>query len=363
MKKEIKNIDDSFPPALTHKPARQYRASVKRILIIRPGALGDLIVTLPAFAAIRNYFPHASIEIMGYTSLLEITKGRFYADAVGRFDQADNAFLFVRNTQLPPSLIKKFQDVDLVFSFVSDKEQVFTHNLRKTGVKHVVHHEPLPAGHENGHIADYLLKSLDSLGITYPNAIPKVFLNNEDLCFGGKFIKDSAVDARKVLVAIHPGSGGRQKCWPVERFAALMSRLSSDIDAQFLVISGPADDKVVEELRLKIANAFITVNQLPLPYLAAVIARCRLFLGNDSGVTHLAAAVGTPTIALFGPTDPRIWGPRGEKVKIIYKNHPCSPCSPEIRKTCFSLSCLNQIEIESVVKDIDSILKETACVV
>ncbi|MEK7699360.1 MAG: glycosyltransferase family 9 protein [Planctomycetota bacterium] len=338
---------------------RHYPSLVKRILIIRPGALGDLIVTLPTFGAIRNYFQHAYIEIMGYTTLLEITKGRFYADAISRFDQADNTILFVHNDQLPPSFIKKFQDVDFIFSFVSDKEQVFTHNLRKTGVKHIIHQEPLPACNENTHITDYLLKSLDSLGITYPNIIPKVFLNNEDLCFGEKFLNDAAIDSSKVLIAIHPGSGSRQKCWPVERFAALMSRLSSNINAQFLVISGPADDKVIEELRLKIGNTFTMVNQLPLPYLAAIVARCRLFIGNDSGVTHLAAATGTPTIAIFGPTDPRMWGPRGEKVKILYKKLPCSPCSPDIRKNCFPLSCLDQIGIESVIKDVYSVLKET----
>ncbi|MEK7297766.1 MAG: glycosyltransferase family 9 protein, partial [Planctomycetota bacterium] len=240
---EIKNIGDSFSSPLTQmrKPEHHYRASAKRILIIRPGALGDLIVTLPTFGAIRHYFQDAHIEIMGYTTFLEITKGRFYADAVSLFDQADNTPLFVNNAQLPPSLIKKFESIDLIFSFVSDKEQVFAHNLRKTGVKHIIHREPLPACSESIHIIDYLLKSLDSLGITYPNIMPKVFLNNEDLCFGEKFIKDAAVDSSKPLIAIHPGSGSRQKCWPVERFAALMSRLSRNMDAQFLVTSGPAD--------------------------------------------------------------------------------------------------------------------------
>ncbi len=333
-----------------------FQSPVKRILIIRPGALGDLIVTLPTFGAIRHYFQGARIEIMGYTTFLEITNGRFYADAVSRFDQADIAPLFVNNAQLPPSLIKKFEGTDLVFSFVSDKEQVFAHNLRKAGVKHIIHREPLPACSEGVHITDYLLKSLDSLGITHPDAIPKVFLNNEDRRFGEKFIKDAAVNSSKPLIAIHPGSGSRRKCWPVERFAGLMSRLGSDRDAQFLVISGPADDKIIEELRLKIGDTFITANQLPLPHLAAIITKCRLFIGNDSGVTHLAAAVGTPTIALFGPTDPRIWGPRGDKVTILYKKHPCSPCPSDIRKNCFSLSCLNQIEIEGVAKEVCGIL-------
>ncbi len=315
-----------------------------------------MIVTLPTFGAIRRYFQGAHIEIMGYTTFLEITKGRFYADTISRFDHADNALLFVNNAQLPPPLIKKFEGIDLIFSFVSDKEQVFAHNLRKTGVNHIIHREPLPACSENTHITDHLLKSLDSLGIDDPTAIPKVFLNNEDLCLGEKFIKDAAVNPSKPLIAIHPGSGSRQKCWPVERFAALMSRLSRDVDAQFLVTSGPADDKILEELRKKTGNSFITANQLPLPHLAAIIAKCRLFIGNDSGITHLAAAVRTPTIALFGPTDPQIWGTRGEKVTILYKKLPCSPCPLDIRKNCLSLSCLDRIGIESVVKEVCNML-------
>ena len=288
---------------------------------------------------------------MGYTTLLEITNGRFYANAVSRFDHADNALLFVSNAQLPPSLIKRFECIDIVFSFVSDKEQIFANNLKKAGIKHLIHQEPFPACSENIHITDYLLKSLDTLGINKSNATPKVFLNNEDLCLGDKFIKDAVVNPSKPLIAIHPGSGSRQKCWPVERFGALMLRIQRESDAQFLVTSGPADGKIIEALRQKTGDIFITANQLPLPHLAAIIAKCRLFIGNDSGVTHLAAAAGTPTIALFGPTDPEMWGPRGEKVTILYKKLPCSPCQHDMRKTCLPLSCLDQIGIESVVEE------------
>ena len=91
------------------------------------------------------------------------------------------------------------------------------------------------------------------------------------------------------------------------------------------------------------------MDQLPLPILAAIIKRSDLFVGNDSGITHLAAAIGTPTISIFGPTDPRMWGPRGEQVKILYKKSPCSPCSFDMRRNCFSQICLEGVTVEDVI--------------
>ena len=93
-----------------------------------------------------------------------------------------------------------------------------------------------------------------------------------------------------MLVAVHPGSGSRQKCWPMDRFAELILWLKEEMDTQILLISGPADTEIVEELRVKVRDKFILVDHLPVPILAAIIKRCKLFVGNDSGITHLAAA-------------------------------------------------------------------------
>ena len=328
------------------------KSSIHNILIIRPGALGDLVVTLPTFEAIRKYFKNARIDIMGYSSFLEIVKGRFYADTISRFDQADIASLFTKNSNVPASLINKLSNMDLIIAFVSDKDQVMVNNLRAASGKHVIHYEPFPSEGKDIHVIDHFLKCLDLLVIDHSNKIPKIFLRDEDVLLGEKFLNDRVVDPKKMLVAMHPGSGSRQKCWAVDRYVELILWLRKEMDAQILLISGQADTGIVEELRKKIRDNIILVDQFPLPFLAAIIKRSNLFVGNDSGITHMAAAIGTPTITIFGPTDPRIWGPRGERVKILYKKSPCSPCSFDTRRNCFSQICLEGVTVEDVISQI-----------
>jgi len=311
-----------------------------------------VVVTLPAIEAVRNHFENAQIEIMGYSSFLEIVKGRFYANTISRFDQADIAPLFLRNSSVPASLIHKFSNMDLIISFVSDKEQIMVGNLRASGAKHVIHYEPFPSESEHIHIIDHFLRCLDLLGVPHSNRIPKIFLREEDVLLGEKFLNDRVVDPKKMLVAVHPGSGSRQKCWPMDRYAEIILWLKEEMDTQILLISGPADTGIVEALRVKVRDKFILVDHLPVPILAAIIKRCKLFVGNDSGITHLAAAVGTPTISIFAPTDPSMWGPRGEQVKILYKKSPCSPCPSDTRRNCFSQTCLENVTVENVISQI-----------
>jgi len=327
-------------------------SQIRNILIMRPGALGDVIVTLPALEAIRNHFPNAHIEIMGYSSFLEILNGRFYADSVSRFDRADIVHLFLENSTIPASLRKTLKGVDLIFSFVSDREHVFAKNLSQAGVGHIVHYEPFPADGEDIHITDHFLRCMDMLRIPYTNKIPGIVLKDEDILFGEKFMHHNNVEPERALVAIHPGSGSRQKCWPVERYAELISWLVAEMNVQILLVSGYADTEILGELTAKVKDTVIVADQLPLPNLAAVIKRCNFFVGNDSGVTHVAAAVGTPAIAIFGPTNPDMWGPRGKQVKIIYKKYPCSPCSPGARRECFSRACFEGVTAEDVMSEI-----------
>jgi ADP-heptose:LPS heptosyltransferase len=142
------------------------------------------------------------------------------------------------------------------------------------------------------------------------------------------------------VVALHPGSGGAAKCWPPPRFAALAARLWQ-AGLLPLLIAGPADEAVLARLLAEIAplaahpapsspssaplarpvrplpSVLPVARDLPLPVLAGVLARCHAFVGNDAGVSHLAALVGCPTLALFGPTDPAVWAPVGRHVRVV----------------------------------------------
>ncbi|OOP55824.1 MAG: hypothetical protein AYP45_12605 [Candidatus Brocadia carolinensis] len=307
---------------------------------------------MPTLGAIRNHFPNAFIEVMGYPAYLELIKGRYYADVVSRFDQMDIAHLFVKDAEIPNSFKERLHQMDLIISFVSDRDQIFSHNLNASKARCIIHYDSFPADDEGIHMIDHFLQLLDSLEITYTDTIPKIFLNDEDIRFGEDFVKDCGTGSKKMLIAIHPGSGSKQKCWSIERFATLISRLNQELQAHIIVVSGPADQEIIERLKAEIHDDFTLVDQLPLAKLAAVIKRCNIFIGNDSGITHLAAALGIRTIALFGPTDPKMWGPRGESVKILYNKVHCSPCVADVRRNCITPICLESIKMEDIIHEV-----------
>ena len=289
---------------------------------------------------------------MGYPAHLELIKGRYYADVVSRFDHMDIAHLFVKDAEIPSSLRERLDQIDLIISFVSDSDRIFSHNLNTSKARCIIHYDPFPADDEGIHMVDHFLQSLDFLGITSNDNIPKIFLNDEDVRFGEDYVKNRIAGSKKMLIAIHPGSGSKQKCWPIERFILLINRLNQAFQAHIVVVSGPADQEIIERLKAGIHDDFVLADQLSLAKLAAVIKRCDFFIGNDSGVTHLAAALGVYTIVLFGPTDPKIWGPRGESVKILYKKAHCSPCLADMRRNCFTQICLENIKIEDVMHEV-----------
>jgi ADP-heptose:LPS heptosyltransferase len=324
----------------------------KRILILRPCAIGDLIITLPALHALREYFPNAYIEIMGYPSYLEIVHGRFYANAISRFDQSDISSLFRKNALLPDTLTKRFSKFDLIIAFVSDKDTIFSENLKKSGARKVICYNPFPSNSEPIHISNHFLNFLKLLEIPYSNTSPIIYLNKEDLKAGKDFFHDNAPDAVQKTIAIHPGSGSIHKSWPFINYSSIIHWLIERLNAQIFIIKGPADTVVTKNAgNLPKKNICIIDNQ-PLPKLAAILQQCDLFIGNDSGITHLAAAMGISMLSIFGPTDPAVWGPRGKSVNICYRPTSCSPCSDEVRKTCFPKICLESITTENIQKEI-----------
>jgi ADP-heptose:LPS heptosyltransferase len=148
-----------------------------------------------------------------------------------------------------------------------------------------------------------------------------------------------------------------KKSWSPISFALLAQYLQDTLNIKIVIIEGPADGAQVEEF-YKYFNGGSTVRIVspPLRTLAALLKRGKCFAGNDSGITHLSAAVGTPTVALFGPTDPGVWGPRGGNVHIITETVDCSPCNQETLKACARQRCLENISVETVYHVIQGIL-------
>lgn len=227
--------------------------------------------------------------------------------------------------------------LDLVLLLFRTVDPLFEAAWRALGPRQLLRYLALPEPGQTAHAVDHLLAVLDVLDpsdgrapaagayCTMPlrrsaafNPTPRVWVGDDEAVAAAEWLHAHGLQEGRPLVALHPGSGGRWKCWPAERFAAVASALARRADAQLLLVSGPADAEIVQTFRNSVeATRVIEAASLPVCQLAAILARCSLFIGNDSGVTHLAAAVGCPTLALFGPTDDRVWGPRGTHVTIL----------------------------------------------
>ena len=326
---------------------------MKRVLIIRSGALGDSIVTLPVIGAIRKKWPSCRIEVIGSSPLTELVNGRYYADRVVSIDGSGFSNFFTEAAVLPENWMNYFKSFDLIVCFI--KDDCLLRNLRSTGVGKIV--SVVPEYDDGVHMVEYLLKQLGSLCVE-ADTVPRIFFSSEDMVSGNRFWEKHGLGS-SLVVAVHPGSGSIKKSWPVERFRKVASWLMSKHNAKILIPCGEADMRITKKMIEGFSSAdMIVVANYSLPELGAIFRRCALFLGNDSGLGHLASASGTCVVSIFGPTDPHVWAPKG-KVTVVSRELPCSPCSREKMHSCESQKCLCGIEPEHVMEKIEKVLLET----
>jgi heptosyltransferase III len=286
---------------------------MNRILVIRGGAIGDFILTLPALKALRDARPQAHIEILGYKHIAALAENRFYAQAVHSIEYGPLARFFARNSELPAKLADYFASFDLIVSYLYDPDQIFETNLRRCGVQNLVC-GPARIVENSGHAARQLARPIEALGINVVDLAERIFPSIEDRDFAREFL----ASLPQPIIAIHPGSGSREKNWPLENWISLFSAGSHFADLErILVISGEADKAQTDQLEREWKDREVRfAKNLPLPRLAAVLNRS-IFIGHDSGISHLAAAAGANCIVLFGPTDPNVWAPKNENVQVF----------------------------------------------
>jgi heptosyltransferase-2 len=288
-----------------------------RILVIRGGAIGDFVLTLPAIRLLRENFPHAHLEILGYKHIIALAEGRFYADATRSIEYGGLARFFIPGTELPEDLVEYFRSFQQIVSYLYDPDQFFEGNIRRAGVKHYLHGSPKLD--DSAHAAQQLAQPLERLALYLEEKAPVLFPSDADREFAVNYLERAFPGSAGPLFAIHPGSGGERKNWPVERWAELGEAIfKREPTARILLVGGEADDARIDHLRRAWAGKAIHLAVgLPLPELAAILQRSRLFLGHDSGISHIAAAAGAASLLLFGPTDPDVWAPLNGSVQIV----------------------------------------------
>lgn len=275
---------------------------MSRILVIRGGAIGDFILTLPAIKLLRDAFPDSHLEILGYRHIISLAEMSGYADTTRSIEAAALASFFSRDGDLAPVLVEYLSSFQQVVSYLFDPDEIFARNLRRAGIGSLIVGSPKIGQRE--HAARQLARPLEQLGLYL--ADPAAVLQ-----------PDEPREVSLSLVAIHPGSGSKTKNWPIERWLAVALELLES-NENLLLVGGEADEECLAQMRAALPNDRVELaKDLPLPELAIRLRNCRLFLGHDSGISHLAAAVGTPCLLLFGPTDPAIWAPANPQVRVL----------------------------------------------
>ena len=275
---------------------------MKRMLVVRGGALGDLILTLPAVAALQMANPDAQIEVLGNSGYQSLLRECAKVAATHVLDAAALAPFFSQAATLPDRLAKWFASFDLVISYLHDPDRIFETNIRATGVTNFIQ-GPWSIS-DGAHAARQLLEPLAPLGIDVTRLVPAFFLQS------------ASVRPNPDVIALHPGSGSVAKNWSIDKWIELGDRLLGQ-GATLLVLTGESDQRQREILTARWNRAGVQfANCLSLPEIAVRLPG-RMFLGHDSGVSHLAAAAGAHCILLYGPTHPDVWAPPNENVRIV----------------------------------------------
>ena len=321
-----------------------HRVPNNRILCIHQGALGDLILALPAIKALRDVLQPAWLEIMGHPWVLPLVQGPPYADAITDVNRAEMALLFQEGLQIPEELQAYLREFDAAFCFGTS--EILACNLRLAGIRKTFLLPPFPSGRQ--HVTDHHLRSLAALGMDATPSPPRISLQEEDIVEAESFFREKGWESDEII-ALHPGAGNRKKAWPPRRFAAVGRALAST-SQRLLLVQGPADEEAVSQvLKGLVGVDYLVARNLSIKKVAALLSCASLFIGNDSGCSHLAAALGVPTVALFGPTDPQTWAPRGERASWLHGGVACAPCERETQRFCEQQLCLEAIEVDAVL--------------
>jgi heptosyltransferase-3 len=303
----------------------------QRGVILQPGALGDCILTLPLAALMKQTVCSGGVDIIGRTEYIGILPGRSCIDGVKSLETIGLHRLFVGENEFaladPDPLIMTFAEWTWITTFLGEVNSDFERNLIFTAnCSHSAEVMTLamkPKEGFSGHISEfYKVQFTEQSGITAPEdkkvtKTPFIKATQADIITGKEILAENGIIPGRKPIVIQPGSGGVHKCWHLDNFLSV-AKMLKDKGADVLFLLGPAEtERFNEEDMATIVMSAPRLTCPPLTDVVAVLSNAAGYLGNDSGITHLAAAMGVRTVAVFGPTNPAIYTPLGPEVTVL----------------------------------------------
>jgi len=275
-----------------------------KILVIRGGAIGDFVLTLPALAALRRQFPQTRLEVLGYSHIAQLALAGGLADEIRSIDARPLAGFFARGGNLDTALQEYFSSFAIIISYLYDPDETFQANVTRSSKAQFIVGPHRPDENAGVHATEVFLKPLERLAIFGAEAAPRLSLNPPS--------------ATIHQLAVHPGSGSERKNWPETKWMELLQELIRATEMSLLLVGGEAEAGRLARLSASLPRSRLQLaDNLSLTELAHRLSACSAFVGHDSGISHLAAAVGLPSLVLWGDTLEAVWRPQGEHVKIV----------------------------------------------
>ncbi|MDH5667393.1 MAG: glycosyltransferase family 9 protein [Nitrospira sp.] len=326
------------------------------VTVIHPGALGDLLLAVPALQSLRKIYAEQRIVCIAQEAGGHFLRSCHLVDECIGIEESCVAEVFAGRTTAEARFWTLLKQSDAVIGWMKDADHSIEQGVKNLGVSRVTIRSPfdpqLTARHQSDRfletIGEELVDSTDDVRITLPNQVKQrgqAYLN----CYG--------IQSERPAVMLHVGSGSQAKCTTAEFLAAVMVQLDRE-GYECIILEGPADHKSVEAVCALVGSSVKIVKEVDLSTVAGILSQVHLYIGHDSGISHLAGLIGTPTVVLFGPTDPERWAPRGRHVRIM-SGEPCHCSTWKDAQRCPDRPCLS-IKL-SEIRDVLVNIKENSC--
>jgi len=329
---------------------------IRKVLVRTANWIGDAVMTLPALGSIREGLPNRHIAVLTKPWVADLFLGHPLVDEVILYESPGRHEGVRGKWRLAGELSQK--GFDLAILFQNAFEAALLAYLAKiprragynTDARGLLLTQAVPVNEKvkKGHQVDYYRAMTAGLGFHSPPSPPSLSITKRQGEESERILRSRGLLEERRLIGLAPGAAyGPAKQWFPERFAALVDRFSRGWGARLLIFGSQGDRRTASQL---IQNAHSEAadftGQTTLGQAIGLIARCRLFVTNDSGLMHVAAALGVPVVAIFGSTDPARTAPLGKNCRVVRKPLPCAPClkthCPEKRE------CMEKITVDEV---------------
>jgi len=342
---------------------------IKKIVVVELAHIGDVLAITPALNVLRKKFPESSITVVVAPWAQDILAGNPDVDSVlvygtPWFERSKKAKFSLSETIKLIKLLR-LNDFDMGLDLRGDIRNIFFMRLGR--VKKRIGYAFSAGGflltdiipfdvkrrqdrHQIEHNINFVSQIKEGKPYQGSEAALRLFLSEEDIRYADKIFNNNSITAEDFLIAIHPGAGTATKRWPPERFSLLIEGILKKYKVKIILI-GSAADKSSLKLPDAEKNFIDLTGKTSIKQLAAILRRCNLFIGGDSGVMHVAEAQNVPIIAIWGGQNkPSHWRPLADTAIIIHKEVSCSPCG---LVECKTIKCLKNISVDDVLEAVE----------